>query len=90
MTGKLEAPVPAAKRATQHVRLSYSNDAYEHSCILTLLSSLAPLHLMLADAPSPHGPGANLSVVGYIVRGLQTDCCLPALPRRLHAMRRTV
>jgi hypothetical protein len=31
-----------------------------------LLSSLAPLHLMLADASPPHGSGANLTVVGAL------------------------
>ena len=36
-----EASVLTAKRAAQHVRLSRANDAYEHLCILTLLSSLA-------------------------------------------------
>jgi len=43
--------VLTATRAPQHVRLSRANDAYEHLCILTLLPSLAPLRLMLADTP---------------------------------------
>jgi len=51
MTENPEASVLTAKRAPQHIRLSRANDAYEHLCILTLLSSLAPLHLMLADTP---------------------------------------
>src|SRR6266404_2745933 len=55
-----EASVLTAKRAAQHVRLSRANDAYEHLCILTLLPSLAPLHLMLADTPWPHGSDALL------------------------------
>ena len=56
-----EASVLTARRAAQHVRLSSADDAYEHLCILTLLSSLAPLHLMLADAPWPRGFGATLA-----------------------------
>ena len=43
MTGKLRVPAPSAKRATQHIRLPNDNDAYEHSYILTVPSSLAPL-----------------------------------------------
>jgi hypothetical protein len=41
-------------------------------------SSLAPLRLVLADAPLPRGSSASLTAVGYIVRGLQTDCYRPA------------
>jgi hypothetical protein len=51
-------------------------------CILTLLPSLAPLHLMLTDTPWPHGSDAtlaNLGESGSIVRGLRTVCCLAAL-----------
>ena len=59
MTENPEASVLTAKRAPQHIRLSRANDAYEHLCILTLLPSLAPLHLMLADTPWPHGFGAT-------------------------------
>ena len=43
MTGKLRVPVPSAKRATQHIRLPNDNDAYKHSYILAIPSSLAPL-----------------------------------------------
>jgi hypothetical protein len=64
-----EASVLTARRAAQHVRLSRANDAYEHLCILTLLSSLAPLHLMLADTPWPHGFGATLANVGPLSEG---------------------
>jgi hypothetical protein len=49
MTENPEASVLTATRAAQHFRLFRANDAYEHLCILTLLPSLAPLHLMLAD-----------------------------------------
>jgi len=44
-------------------------DACEHSCILTLLSSLGPLRRMLADTPLPHGSGANLAIVGPLSEG---------------------
>ena len=90
MTEDPEASVPTAKRATQHIRLSRANDAYEHLCILTLLSSLGPLHLMLADTPSPHGSGANLAIVGTLSEGFERFVASPLLPRRLRAMGRTV
>ncbi len=45
---------------------------------------------MLADTSSPHGSDVNLAVVGPLSGALETDCCLPALPRRLRAMERTV
>ena len=61
MTEEPEASVLTATRAAQHVRLFRANDAYEHLCILTLLPSLAPLHLMLADTPLPHGFGVTLA-----------------------------
>src|ERR1700756_4373391 len=61
MTENPEASVLPATRAAQHFRLFRANDAYEHLCILTLLPSLAPLHLMLADTPWPHGFGATLA-----------------------------
>src|SRR5207253_11341091 len=64
MTENPEASVLTARRAPQHVRLFSADDAYEHLCILTLLPSLAPLHLMLADTPWPHGFGATLTNVG--------------------------
>jgi hypothetical protein len=66
-----------ARRAAQHFRLFRANDAYEHLCILTLLPSLAPLHLMLADTPWPHGFGATLTNVGPLSEGLNG-----LLPRR--------
>ena len=46
-------------------------DAYEHLCILTLLPSLVPLHLMLADALSPHGSNATLASVGTLSEGFE-------------------
>src|SRR5882762_2045842 len=66
-----EASVLTAKRAAQHVRLSRANDAYEHLCILTLLQSLAPLHLMLADTPWPHVSDAILADVGPNAEGIE-------------------
>jgi hypothetical protein len=85
-----EASVLTAKRAAQHVRLSRANDAYEHLCILTLLPSLAPLHLMLADTPWPHGFGATLTNVGPLSEGFERSVASPLQPRRLCAMGRTV
>ena len=79
-----------ARRATQHVRLSSADDAYEHLCILTLLSSLGPLHLMLADTPWPHGFGATLASVGTLSEGFERSVASPLQPRRLRATGRTV
>ena len=64
--------------------------AYEHLCILTLLPSLAPLHLMLADTPWPHGFGATLARVGPLSEGFERSVASPLQPRRLRAMGRTV
>src|SRR5216684_6662027 len=90
MTENPEASVLTAKRAPQHIRLSRANDAYEHLCILTLLPSLAPLHLMLADTPWPHGFGATLTNVGPLSEGFERSVASPLQPRRLCAMGRTV
>jgi hypothetical protein len=90
MTENPEASVLTAKRAAQHVRLSRANDAYERLCILTLLPSLAPLHLMLADAPWPHGFGATLANVGPLSEGFERSVASPLQPHRLRAMGRTV
>ncbi len=79
-----------ARRAAQHVRLSSADDAYEHLCILTLLSSLGPLHLMLADTPWPHGFGAALASVGTSSEGFERSVASPLQPRRLRATGRTV
>ena len=85
-----EVSVLTARRAAQHVRLSSADDAYEHLCILTLLPSLAPLHLMLADTPWPHGFGATLTNVGPLSEGFERSVASPLQPRRLRAMGRTV
>lgn len=85
-----EASVLTARRAAQHVRLSSADDAYEHLCILTLLPSLAPLHLMLADTSSPRGSDATLASVGTLSEGFERFVASPLLPRGLCAMGRTV
>ena len=90
MTENPEASVLTATRAPQHFRLFRANDAYEHLCILTLLPSLAPLHLMLADTPWPHGFGATLANVGTLSEGFERSVASPLQPRRLRAMGRTV
>src|ERR1700722_11126913 len=85
-----EVSVLTARRAPQHVRLFRANDAYEHLCILTLLPSLAPLHLMLADTPWPHGFGATLRNVGPLSEGFERSVASPLQPRRQCAMGGTV
>jgi hypothetical protein len=77
MTEESEASVLTARRAPQHVRLSSADDAYEHLCILTLLSSLAPLHLMLADTSSPCGRDATLASVGTLSEGFERFVASP-------------
>src|SRR6202795_4321468 len=84
-----EASVLTATRAAQHFRLFRANDAYEHLCILTVLPSLAPLHLMLADTPWPHGSGATLAN-RPLSEGFERSVASPLQPRRLRAMGRTV
>jgi len=90
MTENPEASVLTATRAAQHFRLFRANDAYEHLCIPTLLPSLAPLHLMLADTPWPHGFGASLASVGPLSEGFERSVASPLQPRRLRAMEHTV
>ena len=90
MTEYEEASVLTAKRAAQHIRLSRGNDVYERLCILTMLSSLGPLHLMLADTPWPHGFGATLASVGTLSEGFERFVAWPLRPRRLRAMGYTV
>ena len=65
MTAESEAAVLTAIRAAQHIRLPRHHDAYKCLCILTLLSSLGPLRLMLADTSSPRG-----SITGQIIHRL--------------------
>src|SRR5215831_10806434 len=77
MTKDSETSVLTARRAPQHIRLSSADDPYEHLCILTLLPSLAPLHLMLADTPWPHGFGATLANVGPLSEGFERSVASP-------------
>src|SRR5438132_12632967 len=89
MTEYREVSVLAARRAAQHVRLSSADDAYEHLCILALLQSLAPLHLMLADTPWPRGFGATLANVGPLSEGFERSLASTLQPRRLCTMGHT-
>jgi len=66
------------------------NNHFNSFQFAALLSSLAPLHLMLADASSPHDSGANLWLWDTLSEGIRRVVASPALPRRLHAMGRTV
>ena len=77
MTEDPEDSVLTARRAAQHIRLSSADDAYEHLCILTLLPSLAPLHLMLADTPWPRGSDATLASVGTLSEGFERFVASP-------------
>jgi len=55
-----------------------------------LLSSLGPLHLMLADTPWPRGFGVILANVGTLSEGFERSVASPLQPRRLRAKGRTV
>jgi hypothetical protein len=90
MTADVGAAVLAAGRATQHIRLSFLDDAYEYLCILTIPLSLGPLRLMLADTPSPRGSDVTLASVGTLSEGFERSVASPLQPRRLHAMGCTV
>jgi hypothetical protein len=80
-----------SKGTTQHIRLRCLHDAFEHSYILTLPSSLAPLR-----------PYAGRYAFASRFRRQPCDCGIhcsrasrrivtaPPLPRKLHAMGRTV
>jgi len=66
------------------------NNHFSSFQFAALLPSLAPLHLMLADAPWPHGFGATLANVGPLSKGFERSVASPLQPRRLRAMGRTV
>ena len=51
---------------------------------------VAPLHLMLADTPWPHGFRATLTNAGPMSEGFERSVASPLQPRRLCAMGRTV
>ena len=80
MTEDPEVSVLTARRAAQHVRLSSADDACEHLCILTLLSSLAPLRLMLADTPV-HLPAS---------KGAGKEELMPGNPSRSRSLRESL
>ena len=90
MTEEPTRSVPTAGRTAQQLRFSKGDDAYEHSCILTLLSSLGPLHFVLADTPSPRGSDVTLTGMGTLSEGFERFVAAPLLPRRLHVMARMV
>jgi len=89
MTEKPVRSVPTARRTPQQLRFSKVYDAYKHSYILTLLSSLGPLHIVLADAPSPRGSDTTLAGMGTLSEGFERFVAAPLQPRRLRAMVRT-
>jgi hypothetical protein len=90
MTEKPTGSVPTARRTAQQLRFPKVYDAYEHSYILTLLSSLGPLHIVLVDTPSPRGSDATLAGMGTLSEGFERFVAAPLLPRRLPAMARRV
>ena len=93
MTEKPVRSVPTARRTrrtAQHLRSSKGDEAYEHSCILTLLSSLGPLHFVLVDTPSPRDSDATLAGMGTLSEGFERFVAAPLLPRRLRVMVHTV
>ena len=53
-------------------------------------ASLGPLHLVLADAPSPRGSDATLAGMGTLSEGFERFVAAPLQPRRRHDMARTV
>ena len=77
MTEKWVVSVPTARRTAQHLRFSLDDDAYEHSYILTLLSSLGPLHIVLVDTPSPRGSDATLADMGTLSEGFERFVAAP-------------
>jgi hypothetical protein len=49
MTGEAKPPVLTARRATQHIRLSEADDAYEHLCILTNATKPSPFSALCSQ-----------------------------------------
>ena len=90
MTGEAKAPVLTAKEPRSIIRLFEAYDACKRLCSLTVPPSLAPLRLMLADAPSPRDSGANRRLWDTLFEGFGRIVASPPLPRRLRAMGRTV
>ena len=66
------------------------NNPFSSFQFAALLSSLGPLHFVLADTSSPHGSDATLASVGTLSESFERFVAAPLQPRRLHAMARTV
>jgi len=66
------------------------NNHFNSFQFAAVLSSLGPLHLMLADASLPHGSDATLASVGTLSEGFERSVASPLQPRRLRPMVRTV
>jgi hypothetical protein len=77
MAGEAETPAPTAKRAAQHIRLSRIDGAYEHLCVLPLLSSLAPLHFYASRCTVASRFRRRSYERGYIFQGLQNGSLPP-------------
>jgi hypothetical protein len=67
-----------------------NDDAYEHSYILAILSSLAPLHLYASRCTVASRFRCHLAVVGTLFEGFGRSVVSPPLTRRQRAMGRTV
>jgi len=86
MTEDSRAAVPAAKRA-QSIFRSPTVTTLTGICICWPCYQPWPLAApMLAAAPSPRSSDADLSIVGYVVRGSMTSRYLHAMPRRVVLM----
>src|ERR1700693_3474048 len=66
------------------------NNHFNSFQFAAVLSSLAPLRLMPADTPWPHGSGATLRNVGPLSEGFERSVASPLQPRRQCAMGGTV
>ena len=66
------------------------NNHFNSFQFAALLSSLGPLHIVLADTPSPRGSDATLAGMGTLSEGFERFVVAPLLPRRLHVMVHTV
>ena len=66
------------------------NNHFNSFQFAALLPSLAPLHLMLADTPWPHGSDATLANVGPLSEASNGLLPRRLQPRRLRATGRTV
>jgi hypothetical protein len=66
------------------------NNHFNSFQFAALLSSLGPLHIVLADTPSPRGSDVTLTGMGTLSEGFERFVAAPLLPRRLHVMVHTV